>query len=88
MQKGISRASRRRTGAKPSPRSASVVGQRQTRAPAWAIELELTVVGVSRMDDRRSGAEAARLGQQLDRSQPVLGDTLLDLARLLAGVDV
>ena len=34
------------------------------------------------------GAEAAGLGEQLDRAEPVLGDALLDLARLLAGVHV
>ena len=36
MHSEIPRASRRPTGAYPSPRSASVVGQRQTRAPASA----------------------------------------------------
>ena len=40
------------------------------------------------MNYRRRGSKAARLGQQLDRPHPVLGDTLLDLTRLLAGVDV
>ena len=38
--------------------------------------------------DRGPRAEAAGLGQELDRAQAVLGDTLLDLARLLVRVDV
>ena len=33
-------------------------------------------------------AEAARLREQLDRPQPVLGNAFLDLARLLVGVHV
>ena len=33
-------------------------------------------------------AEAARAGEQLDRADAVLGEALLDLARLLVGVDV
>ena len=34
------------------------------------------------------GAEAALAGEQLDRPEPVLGEALVDLARLLVGVDV
>ena len=34
------------------------------------------------------GAEAAARVEQLDRAQTVLGEALLDLARLLVGVDV
>ena len=51
-------------------------------------EVELGVVGVRSVDDRRARAEAARLGQELDRPDAVLGQALLDLARLLVGVDV
>ena len=38
--------------------------------------------------DRRPRAEAAGAGEELDRAHAVLGDALLDLARLLVGVDV
>ena len=38
--------------------------------------------------DRRLRAETTRLRQQLDRAEAVLGEALLDLARLLVGVDV
>src|SRR5437667_197357 len=41
-----------------------------------------------RMDDRRVRPEAAGLREQLDWTQAVLGDALLDLARLLVGVHV
>ena len=51
-------------------------------------ELELGVGGVGCVDDRGARAEATRLGEELDRSEPVLGDALLDLAGLLVGVDV
>ena len=45
-------------------------------------------VGVGGVDDRRVRAETAGLRQQLDRPQTVLGEALLDLARLLVGVHV
>ena len=51
-------------------------------------EVELGAVRVRRMDDRRPFAEAARALEQLDRAAAVLGDALLDLPRLLVGVDV
>ena len=51
-------------------------------------EVELALVGVRPVDDRRARPEAAGLRQQLDGSQPVLGQALLDLARLLVRVDV
>ncbi len=51
-------------------------------------QVELAVVGVRGVDDRRARAEAARVGEQLDRPAAVLGEAVLDLARLLAGVDV
>ena len=76
------------TGAKPSPRLASVVGQTQTRAFASASRSSSLRVGVGCMDDRRVRAEAAGLRQQLERAQAVLGEALLDLARLLVGVYV
>ena len=51
-------------------------------------QVELARVGVRRVDDRRVRAEAAGLREQLDRPQAVLGEALLDLARLLVGVHV
>src|SRR5439155_13688136 len=41
-----------------------------------------------RVDDRRPGAEATRPREQLDRADAVLGDALVDLARLLVGMYV
>ena len=64
---------------------------RRARADAGAglgHEVELAAVGVRRVDDRRARAEAAGLREQLDGAEAVLGDALLDLARLLVGVDV
>ena len=43
---------------------------------------------MGRVDDGRARAEAAGAGEQLDRADAVLEQALLDLARLLAGVDV
>jgi hypothetical protein len=40
------------------------------------------------MNDRRVRAEAAGALEQLDRPAAVLGETLLDLPRLLVSVDV
>ena len=51
-------------------------------------EVELPIVRMRRMDDRRARAEAAGLGEELDRPHAVLFDALVDLARLLVGVDV
>src|SRR5215216_2954521 len=51
-------------------------------------QVELVPVGVGRVDDRRVRPEAARLREQLDRPHAVLGYALLDLPRLLVGVDV
>ena len=51
-------------------------------------EIELGAVGMGRMNDRRSGTETAGARQELDRSQPVLGDAFLDLLRLLVCVHV
>jgi hypothetical protein len=50
--------------------------------------IELGAVGVGRMHDRRALAEAARLIQELDGSDTVFGEALLDLARLLVRVHV
>ena len=65
-----------------------MVGQRQTRAPASASRSSSCAVGVRGVDDGRARAEAARAGEQLDRADAVLGEALLDLARLLVGVHV
>ena len=51
-------------------------------------QIELRAVGVRRVDDRDVRAEAAGAVEQLDRPAAVLGEALLDLARLLVGVDV
>jgi hypothetical protein len=51
-------------------------------------KVELAIVGVRGVDDGGSGAEAAGALEQLDGADPVLGKALLDLARLLVGVDV
>ena len=51
-------------------------------------EVELRFVRVGGMDDRRARTEAAALRKQLDRPDAVLLDALVDLARLLVGVDV
>ena len=88
MHMPMPRWSTRSTGRKPSPRFASVVGHAQMRAPACAEQVELAAVGVRRVHDRRARAEAAALGEQLDRAQAVLGEALLDLARLLVRVHV
>ena len=64
---------------------------RRARADARAggrEQVELVAVGVRRVDDGRARAEAAARVEQLDRAQAVLGEALLDLARLLVGVDV
>ena len=88
MQIPIPRSQSAATGAKPSPRFASVVGHTQTRAPASASRSSSHRVGVRRVDDGRARAEAAGAVEQLDRPDAVLGEALLDLARLLVGVDV
>ena len=51
-------------------------------------EVELAVVRVRGVDDRRARPEAAGLGEELDRPDAVLLDALVDLAWLLVGVDV
>jgi CDP-diacylglycerol--glycerol-3-phosphate 3-phosphatidyltransferase len=51
-------------------------------------EVELSVVCVGGVDDGRTGSEAASAREQLDRAEPVLLEALLDLTRLLVGVDV
>ena len=58
------------------------------RAAVRGEEVELGVVRVGAVHDRRPLAEAAAAREQLDRPQPVLGEALLDLAWLLVGVDV
>ena len=51
-------------------------------------EVELGAVGVRRVHDRRALAQAAGPREELDRPAAVLGEALLDLLRLLVGVDV
>ena len=63
-------------------------GARTNRGAAVAEQIELDAVGMGRVDDRGPLAEAAAVREQLDRPKPVLGDALLELARLLVGVHV
>ena len=58
------------------------------RRAALAQQVQLGAVGVRRVDDGRVRPEAAGAVEQLDRPAAVLGEALLDLARLLVGVDV
>src|SRR4051794_23906666 len=51
-------------------------------------KVELMAVCVRRVDDGRARSETTAGVEQLDRSQAVLGEALLDLARLLVGVGV
>ena len=51
-------------------------------------EVELMLVRVRRVDDRRQRPEAPRACQELDRPEAVLGEAIVDLAGLLVGVDV
>src|SRR5262249_60512605 len=65
--------------------------RRRARADASAgiaEEIELMPVRMRAVNDGRARAEAAALGEQLDRAEPVLGQALLDLARLLVRVHV
>ena len=56
--------------------------------PRGGQQVELVAVGVSRVHDRGAGRQAALAVEELDRPQAVLGQALVDLARLLVGVDV
>ena len=51
-------------------------------------EIELAIVRVRGMNDGGSRSEAPCAGEELDRANAVLLEALLDLARLLVGVDV
>ena len=60
MHSGIDRSRTAATRRNPSPRSASVVGQAQMRAAGRGEVIELRVVRVRRMDDRRAAASGSR----------------------------
>ena len=86
---GTPRSQSSAAGRKPSPRLASVVGQAHTveprlrragRAPRGETCVACTTVAAV--------AEHAAVVEVLDRAQAELLERLLDLARLLAGVDV
>ena len=81
------RGPRRRGGSRRRDRPRSS-GRRRCAHRCAASEVELLVVRVGRVDDRRPLAEAARVGEELDRAAAVLVEALLDLARLLVGMDV
>ena len=51
-------------------------------------EVELAAVGMRRVHDRRPRPEATGAREHLDRPETVFSEALLDLARLLVGVDV
>jgi hypothetical protein len=51
-------------------------------------EIQLAPVGVRRVDHGRARTEKPGVREELDRTHPVLHYALLDLARLLVGVDV
>ncbi len=88
MQSGIARVRIRSAGRNPSPRSASVVGHAQIVEPCDARRSSSAPSAWVRVDDRRSLGQAARPCEELDRTAAVLGEALLDLLRLLVGVDV
>jgi CDP-diacylglycerol--glycerol-3-phosphate 3-phosphatidyltransferase len=87
-------AERNPPGAQPFHRNEPVaeVGLRgRTHADAGARlreEVELVVVRVGSVDDRRPRAEAAGALEELDRPDAVLCEALLDLAGLLVGMHV
>ena len=88
IERGMPRCSIRAAGRNPSARSASVVGQAQTVAPLSASRSSSAPSACVAWTTVVVRAEAAGVGQQLDRAAAVLGQALLDLARLLVGVDV
>src|SRR5918992_911891 len=51
-------------------------------------EIQLVLVGMRRVDDRRPRPETPALGKELDGPETVFGEALLDLARLLVRMDV
>ena len=88
MQMPIPRSRTRSTGRKPSPRFASVVGQTQIRAPASASRSSSASFAWVAWTTVVRGPRQPVAREQLDRPDAVLGEALLDLARLLVGVDV
>ena len=88
MQIGMPRVRTRSAGRNPSPRSASVVGQAQIVAPWDATRSSSAPSACVACTTVVRSVEAAGPREQLDRPAPVLGEALLDLLRLLVGVDV
>ena len=88
MQSGIERSRTAVTRRKPSPRSDSVVGQAQMRAPAPARRSSSSSLACVAWMIVVASRQAARVGEELDRAAAVLLEALLDLAWLLVGVDV
>ena len=85
---GSPRVRMRSAGRKPSPRSASVVGQAQIVAPDEARRSSSAPSACVACTTVVRSREAAGPREQLDRAAAVLGEALLDLPRLLVGVDV
>ena len=77
-----------RAGGKPSPRLPSVVGQETTVVPDSREQLDVGSVTWMPWTTLAQRAEEADAVEQLDRRAAVLGVALLELARLLGGVDV
>jgi hypothetical protein len=88
MQMPMLREQTRSTGRNPSPRSASVVRHAQMRAPARASRSSSAPSACVAWTTGRAFAEAARAVEAARWADAVLGEALLDLARLLVGVDV
>ena len=88
MQTGMPRCSIRAAGMKPSARSASVVGHAQTVVPLCASRSSSAPSACVAWTTVTCGPQAAGALEQLDRPAAVLGEALLDLPRLLVGVDV
>ena len=88
MQRPISRWQTRATGRKPSPRLASVVGQAQMREPASrrrSSSWPSACVACTTVE--RGPRQPARASSSIGR-RPCSAQALVDLARLLVGVDV
>jgi len=75
-------------GRKPSPNSPRWSVQTQMREPVSESRSSSCPSGVRRVHDRRARAETAAVCEPLDGPDSVLGEALLDLARLLVGVHV
>ena len=88
MQMEMPRSRTRSTGKYPSPRFASVVGQTQMREPLCARRSSSASSACVAWTIVVRGTQTAVLREQLDGSDAVLLDAVLDLPQLLVGVDM